>query len=82
MRPSSNRAEDDAEHALKEIIAAGANLKLFGTRGAFDEVIVGGVNRRNEPRRVIGKLLKAEVADKAARSVKAPSKQRPAPDSE
>src|SRR5436190_18416302 len=45
-------------------------LKLFGMRGAFDEVIASGIKRRHEPQRIIGDLLRAEVADKAARSIK------------
>jgi DNA replication protein DnaC len=45
-------------------------LKLFGMRAAFDEVIASGVKRRHEPQRIIGDLLNAEIADKAARSIK------------
>jgi DNA replication protein DnaC len=45
-------------------------LKLFGMKAAFDEVIANGIKRRHEPQRIIGDLLKAELADKAARSIK------------
>jgi DNA replication protein DnaC len=45
-------------------------LKLFGMRGAFDEVMANGLKRRHEPQRIIGELLKAEVAEKEARSIK------------
>jgi hypothetical protein len=34
------------------------------------KVIANGVKRRHEPRRIIGDWLKAEVAEKAARSIK------------
>jgi DNA replication protein DnaC len=53
-----------------EILDLMGKLKLFGMRGVFDEVIANGVKRRYEPQRIIGDLLKAEVADKAARSIK------------
>jgi DNA replication protein DnaC len=53
-----------------EILDRMGELKLFGMRGAFDEVIANGVKRRHEPRRIIGDWLKAEVAEKAARSIK------------
>jgi DNA replication protein DnaC len=53
-----------------EILDLMDQLKLFGMRGAFDEVIASGIKRRYEPQRIIGDLLRAEVADKAARSIK------------
>jgi len=53
-----------------EIIDVMGKLKLFGMRAAFDEIIASGVKRRHEPQRIIGDLLKAEIADKAARSIK------------
>jgi DNA replication protein DnaC len=53
-----------------EILDLMGELKLFGMRGAFDEVIANGVKRRHEPQRIIGDLLKAEIAEKAARSIK------------
>ena len=53
-----------------EILDLMGKLKLFGMRGVFDEVIASGLKRRHEPQRIIGDLLRAEVADKAARSIK------------
>jgi DNA replication protein DnaC len=53
-----------------EILDLMGKLKLFGMRSAFDEVIANGIKRRHEPQRIIGDLLKAELADKAARSIK------------
>jgi DNA replication protein DnaC len=45
-------------------------LKLYGMRAAFDEVVSHAVKRRHEPPRVVGDLLKAEIAEKQARSIK------------
>jgi len=45
-------------------------LKLFGMRGAFDEVMTSALKRQHEPQRIVGELLKAEIADKQARSIK------------
>jgi DNA replication protein DnaC len=45
-------------------------LKLFGMRGAFDEVMTSGLKRQHEPQRIVGDLLKAEIAEKQARSIK------------
>ena len=53
-----------------EILDLMGELKLFGMRGAFDEVMANGLKRRHEPQRIIGELLKAEVAEKQARSIK------------
>lgn len=53
-----------------EILDLMGKLKLFGMKAAFDEVITNGVKRRHEPQRIIGDLLKAELTDKAARSIK------------
>ena len=53
-----------------EILTAMGELKLFGMKGAFDEVIATAVKRQHEPQRVIGDLLSAEIAEKQARSIK------------
>jgi hypothetical protein len=53
-----------------EILDFLSELKVFGMKAAFDEVVANGVKRRNEPQQIIGDLLKAEVAEKAARSIK------------
>jgi hypothetical protein len=42
-------------------------LKLFGMRGAFDEVMTSALKRQHEPQRIVGELLKAEIAEKQAR---------------
>jgi len=46
------------------------SLKLYGMRAAFDEVMSYAVKRQHEPPRVVGDLLKAEIAEKQARSIK------------
>jgi len=34
-------------------------LKLFGMRAAFDEVMTSALKRQHEPQRIVGDLLKA-----------------------
>lgn len=46
------------------------NLKLYGMKAAFDEIVTVAVKRQHEPQRVVGDLLKAEIAEKQARSIK------------
>ena len=53
-----------------EILTAMGELKLFGMKGAFDEVIATAVKRQHEPQRVVGDLLTAEIAEKQARSIR------------
>jgi DNA replication protein DnaC len=53
-----------------EILAAMLDLKLFGMKSAFDEIIATAVKRQHEPQRVVGDLLTAEIAEKQARSIK------------
>ena len=45
-------------------------LKLYGMRSAYDEVMAAGVKRQHEPPQIVGDLLKAEIAEKHARSIK------------
>src|SRR3984957_5319228 len=47
-----------------------AELKLYGMRAAYDEVMATGIKRRHEPPRIVGDLLSAEIAEKQARSIK------------
>jgi DNA replication protein DnaC len=53
-----------------EILDLMASLKLYGMQGAFDEVMANGLKRKHEPLRIFGDLLKAEIAEKQARSIK------------
>ena len=45
-------------------------LKLFGMRSAYDEVMTTGIKRQHEPPQIVGDLLKAEIDEKHARSIK------------
>ena len=45
-------------------------LKLYGMKAAFDEVMATAVKRQHEPQRIIGDLLNAEISEKQARSIK------------
>ncbi len=53
-----------------EIVAMMGELKLAGMRAAFDEVIAHGLKRQHPVQRIIGDLLRAEIAEKQARSIK------------
>jgi hypothetical protein len=52
------------------ILALMGELKLYGMRAAYDEVMAAGIKRQHEPPRIVGDLLKAEIAEKQARSIK------------
>src|ERR1700693_5953638 len=45
-------------------------LKLYGMKDAFDEIMATAVKRQHEPQRIIGDLLNAEINEKQARSIK------------
>jgi len=45
-------------------------LKLYGMKAAFDEVMATAVKRQHEPQRIVGDLLKAEISEKQARSIR------------
>jgi DNA replication protein DnaC len=46
------------------------DLKLYGMKAAYDEVMATAIKRDHEPPQIVGELLKAEVAEKQARSIK------------
>jgi len=46
------------------------NLKLYGMRNAYDEIMATSIKRQHEPPRIVGELLSAEIAEKQARSIK------------
>src|SRR5271165_6631101 len=50
-----------------EILAAMSELKLYGMKAAFDEIIAAAVKRQHEPQRIVGDLLTAEINEKQAR---------------
>jgi DNA replication protein DnaC len=53
-----------------EVLELMTQLKLYGMRAAYDEVMTAGIKRRHEPSRILGDLLAAEIAEKRARSIK------------
>lgn len=53
-----------------EILDMMRELKLAGMRAAFDEVIATGLKRQHPVPQIVGELLKAEIAEKQARSIK------------
>ena len=45
-------------------------LKLYGMKAAFDEIMATAVKRQHEPQRIVGDLLSAEISEKQARSIR------------
>src|SRR6201988_1501668 len=45
-------------------------LKLYGMKAAFDEIMATAIKRQHEPQRIVGDLLAAEISEKQARSIK------------
>jgi hypothetical protein len=54
----------------QEILAIMDELKLAGMRAAFDEIVANGLKRQQPVPQIVGELLKAEIAEKQARSIK------------
>ena len=52
-----------------EILEMLATLQLAGMRAAYDEIMSVGIKRQHSVERIIGALLKAEIAAKNARSI-------------
>src|ERR1700743_3631272 len=53
-----------------EILTTMAELKLYGMKAAFDEIITTAVTRQHDPQHVVGDLLTAEITEKQARSIR------------
>ena len=53
-----------------EILTAMPELKLYGMKAAFNEIIATAVKRQHEPQRIVGDLLTAEITEKQARSIR------------
>ena len=45
-------------------------LKLYGMKNAYDETLATALKRKHEPQRFVGDLLRAEISEKQARSIK------------
>ena len=52
-----------------EILEMMAALQLAGMRAAYDEIVAVGIKRQHGVEKIIGALLKAEIAAKNARSI-------------
>jgi DNA replication protein DnaC len=53
-----------------QVLDAMGQLKLYGMKAAYDEVLATAVKRRHEPQTIVGDLLTAEISEKKARSIK------------
>jgi DNA replication protein DnaC len=53
-----------------EILSTMSELKLYGMKAAYDEIIGTAVKRQHEPERIVGDLLTAEITEKQARSIR------------
>jgi len=53
-----------------EILTAMGELKLYGMKAAYDEIVATAVKRQHEPQRFVGDLLTVEIAEKQVRSIK------------
>jgi DNA replication protein DnaC len=47
-----------------------SQLQLYGMKAAFDDIMTTAVKRQHQPQRIVGDLLKAEINEKQARSIK------------
>ena len=47
-----------------------SQLKLYGMKAAYDEIITTAVKRQHEPQQIVGDLRNAEISEKQARSIK------------
>jgi DNA replication protein DnaC len=53
-----------------DILGLMSQLRLAGMRAAFDEMLANGIKRQHPVQQIIGDLLRAEIAEKQARSIK------------
>ena len=53
-----------------QVLDAMGQLKLYGMKAAYEEIIATAVKRQHEPQKIIGDLLAAEISEKQARSIK------------
>jgi DNA replication protein DnaC len=53
-----------------EILEMMAALQLSGMRAAYDEIVTTGIKRKHSIDHIIAALLKAEIAEKQARSIR------------
>jgi DNA replication protein DnaC len=53
-----------------EVLDMMGALKLYGMKAAYDETLATALKRSHEPQRFVGDLLRAEISEKQARSIK------------
>ena len=53
-----------------EVLEMMGELKLYGMKSAYDETLAMALKRKHEPQQLVGDLLKAEISEKQARSIK------------
>jgi len=53
-----------------EVLDMMGTLKLYGMKAAYDETLATALKRKHEPQRFVGDLLRAEISEKQARSIK------------
>src|SRR5262249_28171732 len=63
-------ASGGAPMERSENLTAMGELKLYGMKAAYDEIIATAVKRQHDPARVVGDLLTAEINEKQARSIR------------
>ena len=51
-----------------EILATMGELKLYGMKAAFDEIIAAAVKRQHEPQRVVGDFVCAPRSPRSRRA--------------
>ena len=65
-RDAINSREEHERGANRSL----GDLKLYGMRSTYDETLATAIKRKHEPQRFVGDLLKAEISEKQARSIK------------
>jgi len=53
-----------------EVLEMMGELKLYGMKSAYDEALATALKRKHEPQQLVGDLLKAEISEKQARSIR------------
>ncbi len=53
-----------------KLLEAMENLKLYGMKSVFDEVLAAGIKQRRTPEKILLDLLDAELAERTARSIR------------
>src|SRR6202451_1566334 len=68
--PTLREPEENQLMERSQLFDLMGELKLYGMKAAFDEIMATAVKRQHEPQRIVGDLLNAEINEKQARSIK------------